>query len=76
MRRNTRFDMSQSHKEWKVGGFVAISLVLLVMLVLNFSKGLSLLRPSYVVRLKTTNVGGIKDKAAVLLAGATAGAER
>ncbi len=65
--------MSQSHKEWKVGGFVAISLVLLVMLVLNFSKGLSLLRPSYVVRLKTTNVGGIKDKAAVLLAGVTVG---
>ena len=65
--------MSQLHKEWKVGGFVAISLVLLVMLVLNFSKGLSLLRPSYVVRLKTTNVGGIKDKAAVLLAGVTVG---
>ena len=65
--------MSQSHKEWKVGGFVAIGLVLLAVLVLNFSKGLSLLKPSYVVRLKTTNVGGIKDKAAVLLAGVTVG---
>ena len=59
--------------EWKVGGFVAIGLVLLVVLVLNFSKGLSLLKPSYVVRLKTTNVGGIKEKAAVLLAGVTVG---
>ena len=65
--------MSQSHKEWKVGGFVALGLVLLAVLVLNFSKGLSLLKPSYVVRLKTTNVGGIKDKAAVLLAGVTVG---
>ncbi len=65
--------MSRSRIEWKVGGFVAIGLVLLVVLVLNFSKGLSLLKPSYVVRLKTTNVGGIKDKAAVLLAGVTVG---
>lgn len=59
--------------EWKVGGFVAIGLVLLAVLVLNFSKGLSLLKPSYTVRLKTTNVGGIKEKAAVLLAGVTVG---
>lgn len=59
--------------EWKVGGFVAVGLVLLAVLVLNFSKGLSLLKPSYLVRLKTTNVGGIKEKAAVLLAGVTVG---
>ena len=59
--------------EWKVGGFVALGLVLIAVLVLNFSKGLSLLRPSYLVRLKTTNVGGIKEKAAVLLAGVTVG---
>lgn len=65
--------MSQSRIEWKVGGFVAIGLVLLALLVLNFSKGLSLLKPSYGVRLKTTSVGGIKEKAAVLLAGVTVG---
>jgi len=65
--------MSQSRIEWKVGGFVAIGLVLVAVLVLNFSKGLSLLKPSYTVRLKTTNVGGIKEKAAVLLAGVTVG---
>lgn len=59
--------------EWKVGGFVAVGLVLLAVLVLNFSKGLSLLKPSYLVRLKTTNVGGIKEKAAVLLAGVPVG---
>lgn len=59
--------------EWKVGGFVALGLVLVAVLVLNFSKGLSLLKPSYLVRLKTTNVGGIKEKAAVLLAGVTVG---
>ncbi|MEQ2005897.1 MAG: MlaD family protein [Limisphaerales bacterium] len=65
--------MSQSRIEWKVGGFVTIGLVLLALLVLNFSKGLSLLKPSYGVRLKTTSVGGIKEKAAVLLAGVTVG---
>lgn len=65
--------MSQSRIEWKVGGFVAVGLVLLAVLVLNFSKGLSLFKPSYTVRLKTTNVGGIKEKAAVLLAGVTVG---
>lgn len=65
--------MSQTRVEWKVGGFVAIGLVLMALLVLNFSKGLSLIKPSYVVRLKTTNVGGIKEKAAVLLAGVTIG---
>ncbi len=65
--------MSQSRIEWKVGGFVAIGLVLLAVLVLNFSKGLSLLKPSYLVRLKTTTVGGIKEKASVLLAGVQVG---
>ncbi|NBV23300.1 MAG: MCE family protein [Proteobacteria bacterium] len=65
--------MSESRMEWKVGGFVALGLVLLAVLVLNFSKGLSLLKPSYLVRLKTTNVGGIKEKAGVLLAGVTVG---
>ena len=65
--------MSQSRVEWKVGGFVAVGLVLMALLVLNFSKGLSRLKPTYVVRLKTTNVGGIKEKAAVLLAGVTIG---
>ncbi len=65
--------MSQSRIEWKVGGFVAIGLVLLAVLVLNFSKGMSLLKPSYLVRLKTTTVGGIKEKASVLLAGVQVG---
>ena len=65
--------MSQSRTEWKVGGFVVVGLVLLAVLVLNFSKGLSLLKPSYLVRLKTTSVGGIKEKASVLLAGVQVG---
>lgn len=65
--------MSQSRIEWKVGGFVAMGLLMLAVLVLNFSKGLSLLKPSYLVRLKTTTVGGIKEKASVLLAGVQIG---
>lgn len=65
--------MSQPRIEWKVGGFVALGLALLAVLVLNFSKGVSLFTPSYVVRLKTTSVGGIKNKAGVLMAGVTIG---
>ena len=65
--------MSQKRLEWKVGLFVLVCLVLLGLLVLNFSKGLMFLTPTYTLRLKTTNVGGIKREAAVLMAGVPVG---
>jgi len=59
--------------EWKVGLFVLVCLVTLALLVLNFSKGLTFFTPTYTLRLKTTNVGGIKREAAVLMAGVQIG---
>lgn len=59
--------------EWKVGVFVTFGLTLLAVLILNFSKGLSVLSPSYSLRLKTSNVGGIKPQAGVLMSGVPIG---
>jgi phospholipid/cholesterol/gamma-HCH transport system substrate-binding protein len=65
--------MSRKQLEWKVGLFVVACLVLLGLLVLNFSKGLTLFTSTYTLRLKTSNVGGIKREAAVLVAGVSVG---
>jgi len=65
--------MSRKRLEWKVGLFVLVCLLLLALLVLNFSKGLTFFTATYTVRLKTTNVGGIKREAAVLMAGVPVG---
>jgi len=65
--------MSQKRLEWKVGLFVLLCLVLLGLLMLNFSKGLTFFTATYTLRLKTTNVGGIKREAAVLMAGVPVG---
>src|SRR5205085_6108506 len=65
--------MSKSHQEWKVGLFVLIGLVLLAGLLLEFSKGLSFFRPTYVIYLRAANVGGLKPSAAVLMSGVQVG---
>ncbi|MHB8522539.1 MAG: MlaD family protein [Limisphaerales bacterium] len=59
--------------EWKVGLFVLVCLVLLGTLVIEFSKGWTLFKSSYELRLRTTNVGGIKAGAAVLMSGVPVG---
>ncbi len=66
--------MSQSSQSTKVGLFVFVSLLLLVGLILGFSKGLSLFRPTYALNLQTANVGGIKEQAQVLVGGLRVGA--
>jgi len=65
--------MSQKKLEWKVGLFLFACLVLLALLMVNFSKGLTFFKPTYTLRLKTKNVGGIKEQAAVLMAGVQVG---
>ena len=65
--------MSKSRQEWKVGLFVFIGLVLLAGLLLEFSKGLSFFRPTYVIYLRADNVGGLKPSAAVLMSGVQVG---
>jgi phospholipid/cholesterol/gamma-HCH transport system substrate-binding protein len=65
--------MSKSRFEWKVGLFVTLGLVVMAALVLNFSKGLTLFQDTYLIRVKTSNVGAIKQKAAVLMSGVPIG---
>jgi phospholipid/cholesterol/gamma-HCH transport system substrate-binding protein len=65
--------MGKKHLETKVGLFVLIGLVLLATLLLQFSKGNTLWRGSYELRLHAVNVGGIKPRAGVLLAGVQVG---
>ena len=65
--------MSESRLATKVGLFVTLGLVLLVLLLMSFSKGLTILTRSYDLRLRAVSVGGLKDRAAVLMAGVTVG---
>jgi phospholipid/cholesterol/gamma-HCH transport system substrate-binding protein len=66
--------MPKSRLEWKVGLFVSIGLVLLAVLLLQFSKGLTFFRPTYRVLLHSQNVGGLKAGAMVLMSGVQVGA--
>src|ERR1035441_1914265 len=65
--------MDKSRLETKVGLFVFIGLVLLAALLIQFSKGTSLFRGTYELRLHASNVGGLKPRAGVLLAGVQVG---
>ena len=65
--------MEKSRLEIKVGLFVFIGLVLLAALLVEFSKGASIFRGTYALRLKASNVGGLKERAGVLLAGVPVG---
>jgi phospholipid/cholesterol/gamma-HCH transport system substrate-binding protein len=65
--------MNKSPLEWKVGLFVLIGLVLLAVLLLQFSKGTTFLRPTYRILLHSENVGGLKARAQVLMAGVQVG---
>lgn len=65
--------MEKPRLEIKVGLFVLVGLALLATLLLQFSKGTSLWRGTYNVHLHAVNVGGIKPRAGVLLAGVQVG---
>jgi phospholipid/cholesterol/gamma-HCH transport system substrate-binding protein len=65
--------MDSKRLELKVGLFVFIGLVLLAVAVIQFSKGTSLFRGTYSLRLHAVNVGGLKERAGVLLAGVEVG---
>jgi len=65
--------MNESSTAVKVGLFVAIGLALLVLLSMAFSKGLSILTPTYELNLRAVSVGGLKERAAVLMSGVTIG---
>ena len=65
--------MDKSRLETKVGLFVFVGLVLLAVLLIQFSKGTSIFRGTYELRLHADNVGGLKQRASVLLAGVQVG---
>ncbi len=57
----------------KVGIFVAIALVLVAALMVNFSKGLSIFTSTYRIFLKTSSVAGIRPQASVMMSGVEVG---
>ena len=59
--------------EWKVGLFLAISLVVTAALVINFSKGTNPLTKIYTLHLTTKNVDGLVKNAVVMMAGVPVG---
>ena len=65
--------MSQSRLETKVGLFVLTGLVLLAVLAILFSKGAAFYQRTFTLRLKSSNVSGIKAGANVLVAGVPVG---
>ncbi|HTV76192.1 MAG TPA: MlaD family protein, partial [Candidatus Baltobacteraceae bacterium] len=65
--------MDKSRLELKVGLFVLIGLVLLAVTIIQFSKGTSLFRGTYELRLHAVNVSGLKERSGVLLAGVQVG---
>ncbi len=65
--------MEKSRLESKVGLFVFIGLALLAVMMIQFSKGTSLFRGTYALKLHAANIGGLKQKAGVLLAGVPVG---
>jgi phospholipid/cholesterol/gamma-HCH transport system substrate-binding protein len=66
--------MDTKRLEIKVGLFVFVGLLLLAILLIQFSKGTSVFHGTYTLRLHAVNVGGLKLRAAVLLAGVNVGA--
>lgn len=65
--------METKRLEAKVGLFVFIGLALLAVLLIQFSKGTSIFHGTYTLQLQSANVGGLKPRAAVLLAGVQVG---
>jgi phospholipid/cholesterol/gamma-HCH transport system substrate-binding protein len=65
--------MKESNHAIRVGAFVVLALCLLGTLLLVFSKGLHWFTPSYTLRLRAANVGGLKSNSSVLVSGVAVG---
>jgi phospholipid/cholesterol/gamma-HCH transport system substrate-binding protein len=65
--------MAKMRMEFKVGLFVFISLTLLAILMIQFSRGTTFFRDTYELRLRAVTAGGIKTRAAVMLSGVQVG---
>ena len=65
--------MNDSRFEWKVGLFVAVGLALAALLILNFSKGITLFKSTYKLHITMPSVAGLKPAADVMMAGVPVG---
>src|SRR5580700_6886793 len=65
--------MSQQNPQIKVGLFALLTLLLMALLILQFSKGSTLFRKNYTIVLEASDVGGLRNKASVLLSGVQIG---
>ena len=65
--------MKTSRLEWRVGLFVLFGLVLLALLLLGFSKGMTFFHSNYLILLRSQNVSGLKVRAGVLMSGVQVG---
>ena len=65
--------MNESQLTKRVGAFVVATLLLLAALVLVFSKGMAFYTPTYALRLKADNIGGLKPRSSVLVSGVPVG---
>ncbi|MGD0813289.1 MAG: MlaD family protein [Verrucomicrobiota bacterium] len=61
--------MNDSRFELKVGLFVFIGVALTALLILNFSKGITIFNPTYTLRVVLPNAAGLKPAADVMMAG-------
>jgi ABC-type transporter Mla subunit MlaD len=65
--------MSETRLAGKVGVFAALGIALVLVLLLSFSKGISVFTPTYELRLTVSSVGGLKPRSAVLMSGIPVG---
>src|ERR1035441_8898060 len=65
--------MNDSRFGLKVGLFVSVGIVLLALLILNFSKGSTLGQSTYKLRVILPNAAGLKPTADVMMAGVPIG---
>jgi phospholipid/cholesterol/gamma-HCH transport system substrate-binding protein len=65
--------MNESRYAGKVGVFVAVGLALIALLVLNFTKGLTLFNPTYQLHVIMPTSAGLKPAADVMMAGVPIG---
>ena len=65
--------MKETGVALKVGAFVVATILLLAVLVLVFSKGMTFYTPTYRLKLKAENVGGLKPRSSVLISGVPVG---
>jgi ABC-type transporter Mla subunit MlaD len=65
--------MNKSRFEFKVGLFVFVGVALIALLILNFSKGITLFNSTYKLRVILPNAAGLKPTADVMMAGVPIG---